>query len=142
MVARSLVVGAGTGVIGGALIFFVFGFIGFAGASFSTRLANGWDAALQPGLGRGLAAGVGIALGLCLAIILLNLIGHRLAPSTARPWLALLAAALVVVYNLESLRNWRGWDFAGLATVLGIALLVGGMVWLVTPWVLRDGSLE
>lgn len=139
---RSLAVGAGTGIVGGALIFFVFGFIGYAGASFSRRLANGWDAAIEPGLSKGLAAGVAIALGLCLTILLVFLIGHRLDAPTARPWLAVLAGVLVVVDNAESLRNALGWDAAGLATVVAISLLVGGTVWLVTPWVLRDRPEE
>lgn len=138
IVFRSLVVGAGTGIVGGALIFFVFGFIGFVGASFTRRLENGWDAAIEPGLSKGLAAGVAIALGLSVTILLVSLLGRRLDPPTARPWLSALAGILVVVYNLESLRNALGWDAAGVATVLAISLLAGGIVWLVTPWVLRD----
>jgi len=137
VLGRSVVVGATTGVLGGALIFFVFGFIGFAGASIPVRLENGWEAAMDPGLAKGLVAGLGIAVGLAAMIVVLMLIGPGLAQTRVRPGLSLLAAVIVVAYNVESLHNSVGWDAAGLATVLGISLLVGVIVWLVSPWVLQ-----
>lgn len=139
MLGRSLLVGAASGLFGGALIFFVFGFIGFSGASFVTKLENGWNAALDPGLRKGLAAGLGLALVLAAAVLLWTVVAH-FNPPRARPWLSAVAAAMVVLYNLESLRNIRGWDGAGIATVLGIALLVGVIVWIASPWALRRGT--
>jgi hypothetical protein len=140
VLVRSVLVGALTGVIGGALIFFFFGFIGFEGATLPTRLENGWAAALSPGLRRGLAAGLAIAVGLAVAYFLWSVVGGRLNPSRTRGWLSLLAAASVVASNLESLRTSFGWDAVGTATVLGIALLVSFIVWAVTPWVLGGGA--
>ena len=137
VLGRSVVVGATTGVLGGALIFFLFGFIGFAGASIPTRLENGWAAAMHPGLAKGLVAGLGIAVGLSAMIVVLTLVGPRVGLGRIRPWLSLVAAAIVVAYNVESLRNSMGWDAAGSATVLGISALVGVIVWLVSPWVLQ-----
>lgn len=142
VIARSLLVGAATGILGGALIFFVFGFIGFSGASFATRVENGWDAAIEPGLRRGLAAGLLIALGLGVTVVLLAVFGRRIDIVRARSWLTALSALLVVVYNAESLRNSLGWDVAGLATVTGISLVVGGIVWVMSPWVLGEGRRE
>lgn len=135
---RSLLVGAVSGVIGGALIFFFFGFIGLAGAPFGSKLANGWQALVDPGLGKGLVVGAGIAVGLIAAIEIWTLWARRFDPTSARPPLAALAGAIVVLFNLESIRSSAGWDWAGIATVGGIALLVGAVVWLVTPWVFRD----
>lgn len=135
---RSLVVGAFAGVVGGGLIFFVFGFIGFAGAPISTKIANGWNALLDPGLGRGLAVGAAIAVGLIAVTAIWTLLARRFDPHGARPWLSFLAGAMVVLYNLESFRSSAGWDLAGIATVAGIALLVGGIVWFVSLWELKD----
>lgn len=137
VLARSLVVGAASGLLGGALIFFSFGFIGFAGASLSTRVRNGWDAVLDTGLSKGLFVGLGLAVALALTTLLWGFVG-RVDPGKIRPWLTVVAGLIVVVYNLESLRNSRGWDVAGIATVLGMALLVAVIVWVVAPWVLRD----
>lgn len=135
---RSLLVGAMTGLLGGALVFFWFGFIGFSGASFSIRVENGWDAVLDTGLAKGLVAGLGLAAGLSLGIVVWAVLGRRVDSRQARPWLSLLAAGIVVLSNLESLRSARGWDVAGLFTVLAIAMLVGAVVWIVLPWVLRE----
>ncbi len=136
VVARSLLVGAVAGIIGGALIFFLFGFIGLSGASFSSRLENGWQAATETGLGKGVVSGLALAVGLVLTIAVLAVIGRRVDPPRARPWLALLAGLLVLTYNRDSLRTRSGWDPAGLATVVGIAVLVGLVVWWASPWVL------
>lgn len=138
VVARSLLVGAIAGVVGGGLLFFIFGFIGFAGAPLSTKLANGWRALLDPGLGKGLVVGAGIAVGLIVVIGVWTALAPGFDPRRARPWLASLAGAVVIVFNLDSLRNARGWDLAGVATVIGISLLAAGIVWFVAPWVLRD----
>jgi hypothetical protein len=140
VLGRSLLVGGMCGIIGGALIFFLFGFIGFSGASLPTRIGNGWRAAVDPGLRKGLAVGVAIAAGLEATILLWTQFGGRRAPSRMRPWLSLLAAMSVVGANLQSFRTTFGWDPAGIATVVGIALLVGGIVWAVAPWVLERGS--
>lgn len=137
---RSVLIGALTGVLGGALIFFFFGFIGFEGAALTTRLGNGWRAALNPGLRKGLATGLAIAVGLAVAYFLWSIIGGRLDPSHTRSWLSLLGAASVVGSNLESLRTTFGWDVVGIVTVLGMALLVGVIVWAVTPWALTAGA--
>lgn len=135
---RSLFVGAVSGLIGGALIFFLFGFIGFAGAPLSSKIANGWQALLDPGLGKGLVVGAGIAVGLIGVIGVWTLLSRGFDPTSARAWLAMLAAAIVVLFNRESIRNSAGWDGAGIATVAGISILVGIVVWIVAPWVLRD----
>lgn len=137
VLVRSLLVGAVTGLLGGALIFFSFGFIGFSGASFATRVRNGWDAVVDVGLSKGLLFGVGIALGLAITTVIWGFI-TAVEPLQARPWLAMMAGLIVIGFNLESLRNARGWDVAGLATVFGMALVVGAIVWVVSPWVLRD----
>jgi hypothetical protein len=139
VLVRSVLVGALTGVLGGALIFFFFGFIGFEGASLGTRLENGWRAALSAGLRKGLAAGLAIAIGLGVAYVLWSVVGGVLNPSRTRSWLSLLAAASVVFSNLESMRTSFGWDAVGIATVLGMALLVSLIVWAVTPWALTGG---
>lgn len=136
---RSVVVGAASGVIGGALIFFLFGFIGFAGAPITSRIANGWRALLDPGIEKGLAVGAGIAIGLMGVIAIWTVLIRRFDPHSARPWLASLAGAVVVLFNLETFYNSGGsWDAAGIATVVGIAALVATTVWLISPWVLRD----
>lgn len=138
VILRSVVAGAGSGVIGGGLIFFLFGFIGFAGAPISSKIANAWRALLDPGLEKGLAVGAGIAIGLIAVIGIWTALTRRFNPHSSRPWLASLAGAIVVPFNLESLRSSAGWDWAGIATVLGIALLVAATVWFMSPWVLRD----
>lgn len=137
VLARSLVVGAASGLLGGALIFFSFGFIGFAGASVTTRVRNGWDAVVDTGISKGLVVGLGLAFALALTTMLWGFFSH-IDPRTIRPGLSVVAGLIVVAYNLESLRNSRGWDVAGIATVLGMALLVTVIVWVVTPWVLRE----
>ena len=136
--ARSLLIGAVSGVVGGGLLFFVFGFIGFAGAPISSRAANGWRALLDPGLVKGLGVGAGVALGLIALIVIWTGLARSFEPGSARPWLAALAGVIVPLFNLEWLRSSSGWDWAGIVTVLGIALLVGVVVWMVAPWVLRD----
>jgi hypothetical protein len=138
VVGRSLLVGASSGLLGGALIFFLFGFIGFSGASIPSRIENGWEAVIDIGLRKGLISGVGIAIGLVATILLWVTVSRRFDPLRARPWLSLLAILVVVLSNLEWLRNAAGWDDVGILTVLGIGLLVGAIVWAVTPWVLRD----
>lgn len=140
VLARSIFVGAVTGILGGAIIFFLFGFIGYSGASLTTRVENGWAAALDPGLGKGLAAGLAIALGLAMAFLLWSTVGGRLRPARTRVWLSVLATVSVLASNLESLRTPFGWDPVGIATVFGIALLVGLIVWAVSPWVLLGGA--
>lgn len=140
VILRSVVVGATSGVIGGGLLFFLFGFIGFAGAPITWKIANGWRALLDPGLEKGLAVGAGIAIGLIAVIGIWTALARRFDPHSSRPWLATLAGAIVVVFNLASLRSSAGWDWAGIATVFGIALLVAVTVWLISPWVLRDWS--
>lgn len=142
VLGRSLIVGAASGLVGGALIFFSFGFIGFSGASFTTRIGNGWDAALDPGLRRGLAVGLAIALGLVATVVIWRLVGGRHHPSRTRGWLSVLAIVSVVVSNLESLHNAFGWDEVGIGTVLGIGLLVAGIVWLSAPWALHAGIVD
>lgn len=142
LASRSLFVGALSGLVGGGLLFFVFGFIGFAGAPFSSRVANGWSALLDPGLGKGLAVGAGIAFGLIALMAVYIVLARRFDPGPARPWLATLAGVLVVLFNLEWLRTSAGWDWAGIVTVAAIALLVWTVVWLVAPWVLRDWPVE
>lgn len=138
VILRSVVVGATSGVIGGGFLFFLFGFIGFTGAPVTSRIANGWRALLDPGLEQGLAVGAGIAIGLIALIGIWTVLVRRFDPHSARPWLASLAGTIVVLFNLESLRTSAGWDWAGIATVFGIALLVAVTVWLISPWVLRD----
>lgn len=138
VILRSIVVGAASGVIGGGLLFFLFGFIGFAGAPITWKIANGWRALLDPGLEKGLAVGAGIAIGLLAVIGIWTALARRFDPHSSRPWLATLAGAIVVVFNLESLRSSVGWDWAGIATVFGIALMVAATVWLISSWVLRD----
>lgn len=140
VILRSVVVGATSGVIGGGLLFFLFGFIGFAGAPVTSRIANGWRALLDPGLEKGLAVGAGIAIGLMVVLGIWTALVRRFDPRTSRPWLGSLAGAMVVLFNLESLRSSAGWDWAGIATVIGIALLVAVTVWFISPWVLRDWS--
>lgn len=140
IVGRALLIGALTGILGGALIYFLFGFIGFSGASLGIRLENGRDAALDPGLGKGLVAGLGIAVGLAATIVLWLIVVGRIDPKKARPWLAVLAGLIVVLSNLEALRTAVGWDGVGTITVLGIGLLVGSIVWLYAPWVLHEGG--
>lgn len=140
VILRAIVVGATSGVIGGGLLFFLFGFIGFAGAPLTSKIANGWRALLDPGLEKGLAVGAGIAVGLIAVIGIWTALARRFDPRNSRPWLATLAGAIVFVFNLESLRSSAGWDWAGIATVFGIALLVAVTVWLISPWVLRDWS--
>lgn len=135
---RSVVVGATTGLIGGGLLFFLFGFIGFVGAPITSKIANGWRAMLDPGLEKGLAVGAGIAIGLIAVLAIWTALVRRFDSRSSRPWLASLAGMIVVLFNLESLRSSAGWDWAGIATVLGIALLVAITVWLISPWVLRD----
>lgn len=135
---RSVVVGATSGVIGGGLLFFLFGFIGFVGAPITSKIANGWRAMLDPGLEKGLAVGAGIAIGLIVVLGIWTALVHRFDPRTSRPWLGSVAGAIVVLFNLESLRSSAGWDWAGIATVIGIASLVAATVWLISPWVLRD----
>jgi hypothetical protein len=49
---------------------------------------------------------------------------------------------IVVMSNLSSLRQFRGWDVVGILTVLGMAILVAGVVWLVAPWVLATRDAE
>lgn len=137
VLGRSLIVGAASGLLGGALIFFLFGFIGFSGAPLATRVENGWDAALDPGLRKGLAAGIAIALGLAATLVIWSVVRGRHHPSRTRKWLSVLAVASVVASNLESLRTPFGWDEVGIGTVLGIGLLVAGIVWAVAPWVLQ-----
>lgn len=139
VLGRSLLVGAASGFLGGALIFFFFGFIGFSGASFTTRLANGWEAAIDPGLGKGLAAGLAIAVGLAATLVLWSVVGGPHDHSRTRKWLAVLAVMSVAASNLESFRTPFGWDPVGIGTVLGIGLLVAGIVWVVAPWVLQNG---
>lgn len=139
--ARSVLVGAGCGLIGGGLLFFVFGFIGFSGAPIRLRLRNGWQALLDPGLGKGVVVGAGIAIGLVFVVALWSVLARRFDYRRARLWLAGLAGTIVVVFNQEWLRSPAGWDWAGIATVVGMALLVVAMVWLVSPWVLRDWRL-
>lgn len=138
VVARTLLVGALAGVVGGGFLFFVFGFIGFAGAPLPTRVANGWSALLDPGLGKGLVVGAAISVALIVLIGLWTGVARRFDPVTARPWLALVSGAIVVLFNREALRNTAGWDIAGIATTAGISILVAVIVWLVAPWVLRD----
>lgn len=138
VVGRSLLVGAVGGALGGGLLFFVFGVIGFTGAPLSSRLANGWRALLDLGLTKGLVVGAAIAVGLVGLIAVWGLFAGRVHPRPARPWLALLAALLVIVFNLEWIRSTSGWDWAGIATVLGMSFLVSLIVWLVAPWVLSD----
>lgn len=142
VLGRSLLVGAASGVLGGALIYFFFGFIGFSGASFSTRVGNGWEAAIDPGLRKGLAAGLAIAVGLAATLVLWSVVGGRHDQSRTRGWLSVLAIISVVGSNLESLRTPFGWDPVGIGTVLGIGLLVAGIVWAVAPWVLPAGVNE
>ena len=137
VLVRALVVGAVSGVMGGALIFFTFGFIGFTGAPLTTRLANGWHAVLDTGLGKGLIVGIYLASIMASTLILWRLVRGEVEPLRARPWLSVLAAVVIILSNLESLRNARGWDLAGMATVSGMALLVWGTVWVVAPWTLR-----
>lgn len=139
VLGRSLFVGAASGLLGGALIFFLFGFIGFSGASFPTRVENGWEAAIDPGLRKGLAAGLAIAVGLAGTIVLWNVVGGEHHPSRTRKWLSVLAIVSVAGSNLESFRTPFGWDPVGISTVLGIGLLVAGIVWAVAPWVLQSG---
>lgn len=136
--ARSVGVGAVGGLVGGGLTFFFFGFIGFTGAPFTWRIENGWRALLDPGLEKGLAVGAAIAIVLIVIVVIWTLLARGFNPGVARPWLSGLSAAVVVLYNLEALRTPRGWDWAGIATVLGMGLVVGGIVWAVSPWVLRD----
>lgn len=138
VILRSVVVGATSGVIGGGLLFFLFGFIGFVGAPLTWKIANGWRALLDPGLEKGLAVGAGIAIGLLAVLGIWTALVRRFDPHSSRPWLASLAGAVVVLSNLESLHSSAGFDWAGIATVVGIALLVAGTVWLISPWVLRD----
>jgi hypothetical protein len=136
LIPRSILVGAVAGVTGGWLLYFLFGFVGFSGASVAARLENGWDAAIDIGLRRGLVVGLGIALGLAAASTLWIVSTDRFHPPRARPWLSGFAALIVVMSNLSSLRQFRGWDVVGILTVLGMAILVAGVVWLVAPWVL------
>lgn len=140
IVGRSLLVGAVGGALGGGLLFFVFGFIGFSGAPLSTRLANGWRALVDHGLIKGLAVGASIAVGLVAMIVIWGLFARRVDPRRARSWLALLAALMVVVFNLEWIRSSSDWDWAGIATVSGMSLLVAVIVWLAAPWVLSEDS--
>jgi hypothetical protein len=49
---------------------------------------------------------------------------------------------IVVMSNLSSLRQFRGWDVVGILTVSGMAILVAGVVWLVAPWVLDTPESE
>lgn len=142
VLGRSLLVGAASGLLGGALIYFFFGFIGFSGASFSTRVGNGWEAAIDPGLRKGLAAGLAIGVGLAATLVLWSVVGGRHDQSRTRVWLSVLAIISVVGSNLESLRTPFGWDPVGIGTVLGIGLLVAGIVWAVAPWVLEAGVNE
>jgi hypothetical protein len=142
VLGRSLVVGASSGILGGALIFFVFGFIGFAGAPFTTRVGNGWRAALDPGLRKGLGAGLAIALALAATVVIWSVMGRHHHPSRTRKWLSALAIVSVVISNLESLRNSFGWDEVGIGTVLGIGFLVAGTVWVSAPWVLKMEIVE
>lgn len=140
VLGRSLLVGAATGLLGGALLFFVFGFVGFTGASIPTRIENGYEAALDPGLRKGIIAGVGMAAGLTFTAGTWRILGGPFQPARARPWLSALAAVIVVFSNFESLRDFRGWDDVGIATVFGIAVLVATTVWFVTPWALKGRS--
>jgi hypothetical protein len=142
VLGRSLIVGAASGLLGGALIFFLFGFIGFSGASFSTRVGNGWAAALDPGISKGLAAGLALALGLAATLVIWSVAGGRHHPSRTRKWLSVLAVVSVVASNLESVHNAFGWDEVGIGTVLGIGLLVAGIVWVTAPWVLQMEAIE
>lgn len=135
---RSLMVGAASGLVGGGLIFFLFGFIGFAGAPITSKIENGWQALLDPGVSKGLAVGAGIAVGLMAVIGIWTALARRFDPFSARPWLASIAGAIVVLYNLDSIRSSVGWDWAGIATVFGISLLVGVIVWFISAWVLHD----
>lgn len=135
---RSVLVGAVCGLVGGGLLFFVFGFVGYTGAPLSWRLRNGWRALIDPGLGKGLVVGAGIAIGLIALTALWTLWFRRFDSRRARPWLGVLSGIIVVLSNLEWLRSSAGWDWAGIATVTGISLMVAGIVWLVSPWVLRD----
>jgi len=138
VIARTLLVGAVAGVMGGGVLFFVFGFIGFAGAPVETKISNGWRALLDPGLGKGLVVGAAIAVALLFVIGVWSAAAKRFDPVVARPWLAVLAGAMVVLFNGEALRNTAGWDVAGIATVAGISTMVAVIVWLVSPWVLRE----
>jgi hypothetical protein len=142
VVGRSLTVGAASGILGGALIFFFFGFIGFSGASFATRVGNGWKAAIDPGLTKGLGAGLAIAVGLAATVVVWSVVGGRHHPLRTRAWLSVLAIVSVAGSNLESLRTAFGWDEVGIGTVLGIGLLVAGIVWVVAPWVLQSEITE
>jgi hypothetical protein len=142
VLGRSILVGAASGLLGGALIFFFFGFIGFSGASLPTRIENGWEAAIDPGLRKGIAAGLAIAMGLAGTLVLWSVVGGQHHPSRTRKWLSVLAIISVVASNLDSLRTPFGWDPVGLGTVLGIGLLVAGVVWAVAPWVLQSGISE
>lgn len=142
VLGRSLTVGAASGILGGALIFFFFGFIGFSGASFSTRIENGLRAAVDPGLGKGVAAGLAIAVGLAATVVAWSVMGGRHHPTRTRVWLSVLALVSVAGSNLESFRDFFGWDEVGIGTVVGIGLLVAAIVWAVAPWVLRSEITE
>lgn len=137
VVLRSLLIGGLSGLFGGALIFFLFGFIGFAGATLPIRLANGLAAAIDPGVGKGLIVGLAIAGGLAATVLLWTFVGGRLHPYRTRAWLSTLAILSVVASNLESLRTPFGWDGVGIATVFGMGLLAASIVWAVAPWVLK-----
>lgn len=138
MATRSLVVGVIGGLVGGGLLYFVFGFIGFVGAPLTTKIANGWRALLDPGLGKGLSVGASIALGLSGLTWAWASLSRRFDQRPARPWLASVGGLMVILANLEWLRSPSGWDLAGIATVFGMAAMATVIVWLAIPWVLRD----
>ncbi|MFP4074653.1 MAG: hypothetical protein ACLFVZ_11515 [Actinomycetota bacterium] len=139
---RSLVVGLIGGLVGGGLLYFAFGFIGFVGAPITSKIANGWRALLDPGLGKGLSVGAGIAVGFTGLTWAWAGLSRKFEQRSARPWLASIGGLMVIFANLEWLRSSSGWDLAGIATVFAMAAMTTVIVWLAAPWVLRDWTLR
>lgn len=137
LLARSVVAGAGAGVVAAWFIYFVFGFVGLSGSEIVLRLQNGWRAAYVLGIPRGLANGAGIAAGLAVVCIVWVASTARFDPGRARPWLSAAAAVVIVLGNLEALERYRDFDVVGVATVVFMSAVGAGAVWLVAPWVTR-----
>ena len=137
LLARSVLAGGVAGVVAAWLIFFVFGFVGMAGAGLADQVSNGWRAANALAVGRGIKIGVGIGAGLAVTAILWMSAVERFEPRRARPWLTAAGASIMVVGNAEVVQRLRDWDPVGVGTVAFMTLLGAGAVWLVSPWVMR-----
>jgi len=138
LLGRSIVVGGFAGVVAGALLFLVFGFIGLVGGDFATRISNGWDAAVQIGLRRGLFVGAGVAAALACVLVAWSAVCGEPDPRRTRPWLTGAAALIVIAANLPAVRRYQSWNLVTTATIAFVALLTSAAVWLVAPWILRS----